>query len=628
MKQLIQTINIRKIPVLIVVFVCVFASIRTPLLAISPEQKKLLDGGIMNYDYAESCTNASSSAQISNLYILGDSITVGAESSYKQKFSSKNITTTINASNSRSWVGGGSGAHTPEGSFASGKAAVEADANKIRAAQGIIVALGSNGGIASNPIPEIISSIKQKNESIKIWWINTAGTASWPNDLGYLGEFNKQLSDQAQSSNYQIINWFDLVNPGGDPTTSPTTDTNGSLRDGLHPSTEGISSLSDLVVNSITLGSATTSSQNTSTSDSCSCGTGGSASLLPGKDNREKVWNYLVGTMGFSAPQAAGIMGNLQAESGFKPNAAYPNTTSDVPHGRAWGLAQWLGGRQTNLINFANEKNQPVNSLELQLEFLRKELEEDVRPGVLDSIRAATTVEEATYVFLERFESPCDNQSECSTHMQTRLPFATAILSELGGVTGTSIGTSICQTQSSLPGITCPANLEPHPNKSGYFKLPDAPNGEYILYSSQQKRYGSQQLVCVLYSVALAFNTAMQGKSKLRIGDLNASGHKSHNIGIAVDLSGEGEIQTASHTKDWKGSYSKEATITLGKLFADTGVLRNIWWCPPDGDDSIEQILSYAKTKGIEGQIKCITGHSDHFHVDIKKEFSLEFWEP
>jgi hypothetical protein len=120
----------------------------------------------------------------------------------------------------------------------------------------------------------------------------------------------------------------------------------------------------------------------------------------------------------------------------------------------------------------------------------------------------------------------------------------------------------------------------------------------------------------------------MQGRSKLRIGDLNASGHKSHNIGIAVDLSGNGEIQAASHIAAWKGRYDKEATIMLGKLFADTGVLRNIWWCPPAGDDSIQQILSYAQTKGLEGQIKCISGHADHFHVDIKKEFALEFWEP
>lgn len=601
-------------------------SITPVALAISTEQKKLIDGGIRYFDYEETCTTSEGNTNISSVYILGDSITVGAESNYRQKFTEKGITSTINASVGRSWKGGGALSKTADGSFDSGKDAVEADAAKIQSVQGVIIALGSNGGYGSNPIEEIASAIHAKNSSAKIWWVNTAGTSAWPTNLGYLGEFNRRLTEQFQSQNYQIINWFDLVNPGGDPTVSPTTDTNGSLSDGLHPSPQGIASLSDLVTNSVSLGGG--SPQPNTGGGGCACGSGGGASLLPGNDNREKVWNYLVGTMGFTATQAAGIMGNLQAESGFNPISAYPSTTSEYPHGKAWGLAQWLGGRQTNLINFAREKGQPVNSLELQLEFLKKELEDDVRPGVLAKIRASTTVEESTLIFLDDFESPCNGQSECASHMVIRLPFSQAILSELGGNTASSVGVSGCSTTASLAGVTCPTNLEPHPNKKGYFKLPDAPNGEYTIYSGAEQRYGSQQLVCVLYSVALAFNTSMQGKSKLRIGDLNASGHKSHNIGIAVDLSGEGEVQAASHTKSWKGSYSKDATITLGKLFADTGVLRNIWWCPPNDDDSIQQITEYAKTKGLEGQIKCINGHADHFHVDIKKEHQLEFWEP
>ncbi len=611
-------------------FIFVLASTLQTVVALSPEQKSIIDGGSRFFDYADSCGPQSSAQAITNVYVLGDSITVAAEAEYKRKFSEKGMTATINAAAGRSWTGGGIGAPTAEGSLAPAREAVDADASKIQNAQGIVVALGSNGGLNNNPIEQVIAAIRQKNPTIEVWWVNTVGTAAWPNNLAYLGEFNQRLGDLSSSSRYSIIDWFKLVSPGGDPTVSPTNDPNGNLRDGLHPTQEGIASLTDLVVNSVALGSASAVNQNSSatTGGNCSCAPGGSASLLPGNDNREKVWNFLVGTMGFTAPQAAGIMGNLQSESGFNPIAAYPGTTSEYPHGRAWGLAQWLGGRQTNLLNFARERRQPVNSLELQLEFLKKELEEDVRPGVLSALRAATTVEEATYIFLARFESPCSSESACIPHMGIRLPFSTSILAEFGGSAPSNTGTPGCHTSASLPGITCPAVLEPHTQRKGYFKLPDAPAGEYTIYSSQSQRYGSQQLVCVLYSVALAFNNAMQGKSKLRIGDLNASGHKSHNIGIAVDLSGEGELQVASHTKSWKGTYDKNATITLGKLFADTGVLRNIWWCPPRGDDSLQQILSYARTKGLEGQVKCISGHADHFHVDIKKEFQLEFWEP
>ncbi len=608
----------------------ILAATLQTIAALSPEQKSIIDGGSRFFDYADSCGPQSTSQPISSLYILGDSITVAAETEYKRKFTNKGITATINAAAGRSWTGGGIGTPTAEGSLAPAREAVEADTAKIQNAQGVVVALGSNGGLNNNPIEQVISAIRQKNPTAEIWWVNTAGTTAWPHDLAYLGEFNQRLAELSSTSRFNIIDWFKIVSPGTDSSVSPTNDPSGNLRDGLHPTQEGITSLTDLVVNTITLGSASAVNQNSSASagTNCSCAPGGSASLLPGNDNKEKVWNFLVGTMGFTAPQAAGIMGNIQAESEFNPIAAYPGTTSEYPHGRAWGLAQWLGGRQTNLINFARERRQPVNSLELQLEFLKKELEEDVRPGVLSALRAATTVEEATYIFLARFESPCSTESACRPHMGVRLPNAVSILAELGGSTPSNIGTPGCHTSASLPGVTCPAVLEPHPQRKGYFKLPDAPAGEYTIYSTQSQRYGSQQLVCVLYSVALAFNNAMQGKSKLRIGDLNAAGHKSHNTGIAVDLSGEGELQVASHTKSWKGRYDKNATITLGKLFADTGVLRNIWWCPPRGDDSLQQILSYAQTKGLEGQIKCISGHADHFHVDIKKEFQLEFWEP
>lgn len=362
------------------------------------------------------------------------------------------------------------------------------------------------------------------------------------------------------------------------------------------------------------------------------------ASVLAGNTNEEKVWSYFIRDMQFSPVQAAGIMGNIKQESGFNPHALNPGTTSPTPvsPSRAWGLVQWYGGRQTNLINYAEERGHTFGQnadadLQVQLDFLKKELEENVRPGVLEDIKASNDLTEVTKIFLERFETPClPGSSECAHELNDiRLPDAVDILSRFGSGTPSNPGSSSSSAACSagLEGVQCPANMEAHPNREGYFKMPVAPNDEYKLYSSESERYGSKQLVCVIYSVALAFNEAMQGRSKLRIGDLNAAGHASHNRGIAVDLSGEGELQVASHTADWKGTYDKDATILLGKLFADTGVLRNIWWCDP-GDDSTEQIKAYAQTKGLEGDIKCISGHKDHFHVDIKHEYRLDFWEP
>lgn len=217
-------------------------------------------------------------------------------------------------------------------------------------------------------------------------------------------------------------------------------------------------------------------------------------------------------------------------------------------------------------------------------------------------------------------------------------------LARVGGendATGSSISTCGTTANTALAVQQCIENmaLQEHPSRANYFRMPDAPNGEYDIYSSQARRYGSRALVCTLYTVALAYQQARNGDSRLRIGDLNAAGHKSHYRGIAVDLSGFGEIQSASHIASWKGTYSKEATIQLAQMFINTGILRNIWWCGPgsidqgitSSDEALQEIRSYAglgTSKKIEGNIKCISGHHDHFHVDISVDFELPRWTP
>lgn len=179
----------------------------------------------------------------------------------------------------------------------------------------------------------------------------------------------------------------------------------------------------------------------------------------------------------------------------------------------------------------------------------------------------------------------------------------------------------------SLNGVTCPENLEEHPTQSGYFKMPDAPNGEYTIYSTEARRYGSKQLVCVLYSVGMAYAQIYgPGESVLYIGDLNASGHKSHYKGVAVDVDAgcpeAGCKAAADHTGNAQGTYDTQATKDLAKLFIDTGVIKNIWWCPTD--DSLDYAKGYADSigKSLVGA-KCISGHQNHFHIDISDEFII-----
>lgn len=99
------------------------------------------------------------------------------------------------------------------------------------------------------------------------------------------------------------------------------------------------------------------------------CGTVSSGTALQGNDNLEKAWNFLTGK-DFTDEQAAGILGNFMAESGGSTTI---NPKAENAIG-AYGIAQWLGGRRTNLESFAKKANKPPSDLGVQLDFFWSEM--------------------------------------------------------------------------------------------------------------------------------------------------------------------------------------------------------------------------------------------------------------
>lgn len=191
---------------------------------------------------------------------------------------------------------------------------------------------------------------------------------------------------------------------------------------------------------------------------------------------------------------------------------------------------------------------------------------------------------------------------------------STSSSSSSGGGVGSCSGSD---SVVSLNGTECPpGELETiQVASTTYYKLPEAPNGEYTIASSNARRFGSKELICAIYSVSKAYKSKYDGKSKVSVGDLNGGyPHKSHKWGVAVDIDAPGTLYAADHTK---GNYSSEATVDFGKLWVDTGILKEIWWCQPAGDSSIQQISDYANQAGKPITIKCIDGHDNHFHVNI-----------
>jgi len=104
-------------------------------------------------------------------------------------------------------------------------------------------------------------------------------------------------------------------------------------------------------------------------------------------NNEACTWHFFR-ARGFSAIATAGIMGNFQQEHRFK--------TADVPGGL--GIAQWMGGRRTRLLEMEN----PF-WISTQLEFVMIELNGSYW-RVRDAMHSATTVEEATRIFQNQYE--------------------------------------------------------------------------------------------------------------------------------------------------------------------------------------------------------------------------------
>ena len=123
---------------------------------------------------------------------------------------------------------------------------------------------------------------------------------------------------------------------------------------------------------------------------------------LKGNTNAEKAFNYFVGK-GLSPQQAAGIVGNLHAESGVNPGIQEQNP---IGNGRGgYGIAQWTGPRRNQLENFARQRGTDPSDMATQLDFLWSELNSSEK-GALDSLRGANSASDAARIFSEKFERP------------------------------------------------------------------------------------------------------------------------------------------------------------------------------------------------------------------------------
>ena len=148
--------------------------------------------------------------------------------------------------------------------------------------------------------------------------------------------------------------------------------------------------------------------------------------------NEQKIWDVLLELTGGNAFGAAGLMGNLYAESALNPknlqqsfekklgytddsyteavdSGAYDNFAYD---GAGYGLAQWTWwGRKDALLSWARDYKTSVGDLDTQLDFLIWELRA-LYDDVLAVLKSAKSVQAASDAVLTGYERPKDQSKK------------------------------------------------------------------------------------------------------------------------------------------------------------------------------------------------------------------------
>ena len=240
-------------------------------------------------------------------------------------------------------------------------------------------------------------------------------------------------------------------------------------------------------------------------------------------DSAATILNFLIGK-GYIKNAAAGIVGNLMAESGLKTNVLEGGTTvgsdyvlynlqtdsSNYPN-KGFGLGQWTtASRQKALQTFANSNGLAVTSIEAQLGYLISELS---ARGFSAASMSTDSVEEATFKIFDKFEVPGSSfwttyngkyyndydpktLAELSAEktpaaykaFNKRLSYANSALAKISNsnLTG-DFSSSSCESSSGSSSSEVPENSDPETSAEDSTSEPETESEtEYLITSSKK----------------------------------------------------------------------------------------------------------------------------------------------
>lgn len=149
------------------------------------------------------------------------------------------------------------------------------------------------------------------------------------------------------------------------------------------------------------------------------------------EENLRTILEYFT-DKGLTLAAAAGIAGNIKAESAFEPAAIQGSPPTKAPPAKkgsngkidtatiykpvdkvGFGLSQWTYGgtflpRQGPLYNSAVRLNTDIIDIGLQLDYIWKELNNGYKTSTLDRIATLSDPREATKIYMVNYEAPKD----------------------------------------------------------------------------------------------------------------------------------------------------------------------------------------------------------------------------
>jgi len=122
-------------------------------------------------------------------------------------------------------------------------------------------------------------------------------------------------------------------------------------------------------------------------------------------DIGQRLMGDLQRDFNLTRPQAAGIVGNLDHESGGFASLQEINPTVAGSRG-GYGYAQWTGPRRRNFEAWANQNGLPTASYEANYGFLRHELTNTWEKRAIPRLQRTSSADEAAVVFQDTFLRP------------------------------------------------------------------------------------------------------------------------------------------------------------------------------------------------------------------------------